>query len=418
MKSVKILFLISLILSLFVCVGCSGEATPAAPEMPIPVKVPKKYEIIVYDSWKIKHGTLSVDKETAEAGETVTITLTPENGYRVSSITAKISNNRDVQVDGTDNVRTIVMPSEILLVTATFEKNYLPLTINTKDYPFVTFGQWPQTKLYDPNISVDEENSKVVGLFTYYKGNDEAWYAKVESSYYKVEPIKWKNVTKDYNGTGKTFLMAENILDVCKYFDVQFNRKISGETVYPNNYRHSRIRAYLNGRSYHSAFVNEAHKLEEKNEQCFAGKGFLQTAFTIEERNWIELTSVLNNARSTFWSGSKYDDRENIYASDIATEDEIFLLSMQEITNPEFGFQTTLIHKTSEETEDDERLQITYTDFAKANGLEMIRGETLWWLRSPAENSASYARCIYTHEGNSSSWIDFNYGVVPAFCLK
>ena len=85
---------------------------------------------------------------------------------------------------------------------------------------------------------------------------------------------------------------------------------------------------------------------------------------------------------------------------------------------PEFGFRSNFNYNTSEEREDDERLQLSYTDFAKANGLEMVWGDSVWWLRSPATSRDIDAYYIVTHRGNASSWIDRNCGVVPAFCLK
>jgi len=57
-------------------------------------------------------GTVTADKETAEAGETVTLTVTPAEGYRLKSLTA----NGDA-VTGT----TFTMPDEDVKVVAEFE---------------------------------------------------------------------------------------------------------------------------------------------------------------------------------------------------------------------------------------------------------------------------------------------------------
>ena len=66
-----------------------------------------------------------------------------------------------------------------------------------------------------------------------------------------------------------------------EYYDV--NRTIEGETVYPNNYEHSKIRAYLNGLSY-------AVKATNSDEQ---------TAFTNSAQSLIATTTVDISAAST-----------------------------------------------------------------------------------------------------------------------
>ena len=71
-----------------------------------------KYDVVVADG--ILNGVVEVDKAQAEADETVTVTATPEAGYRLVEI---IVNNGEVAVSG----NTFVMPAGDALVTATFE---------------------------------------------------------------------------------------------------------------------------------------------------------------------------------------------------------------------------------------------------------------------------------------------------------
>ena len=135
---------------------------------------------------------------------------------------------------------------------------------------YVYFGDWPQT-IKAANVNVDESQTLARGGFTYYKGDDGNWYAKVtakpftsssnytcsdgtelvqgEAYYFKVEPIKWRVVTTDYNGTGKKLLLAEKALTGnVPYCVTWLDRTIGGNTVAPNNYKYSTVRAYLNGR--------------------------------------------------------------------------------------------------------------------------------------------------------------------------
>ncbi|MCR5495010.1 MAG: hypothetical protein K6F15_05180, partial [Treponema sp.] len=91
--------------------------------------------------------------------------------------------------------------------------------------------------------------------------------------YFKVQPIEWRVLTTNYNSTGRKLLLAEKILtaNVPYYYSDSGKRRI-GEYVYPNNYKYSQIRAYLNGLNYYN---NSNTAVTTYN-----GSGFLQKAFT------------------------------------------------------------------------------------------------------------------------------------------
>ena len=295
---------------------------------------------------------------------------------------------------------------------------------------YVYFGDWPQT-LKDPSVTVDESNSMVSGAFTYYMGSDDCWYAKCkenayesgykyndgttpvaqdsENSYkfFKVEPIKWRVVSRDYESTGKALLVAEKILySSVQYYDengdmhVNKNRTIDGVTVYPNNYKHSKIRAYLNGINYNKSGSNCAD---------YKDLGFLQSAFSASAQSLIKTTTVKNDLNST-----KSYDNSVTYSDYICdnTSDKVFLLSLAELVNGDW-FEHV---KTSAK-----RIR-GYSDFALANNLYLYSGGGYWWSRTP--RNPSYG----THYGysvkqdgdvlGSSPDIERKYfGIVPAICI-
>ena len=295
---------------------------------------------------------------------------------------------------------------------------------------YVYFGDWPQT-LKDPSVTVDESNSMVSGAFTYYMGSDDCWYAKCkenayESGYkyndgttpvaqdsansykfFKVEPIKWRVVTTDYESSGKALLVAEKILySSVQYYDengdmhVNKNRTIDGVTVYPNNYKHSKIRAYLNGINYNKSGSNCAD---------YKDLGFLQSAFSASAQSLIKTTTVKNDLNST-----KSYDNSVTYSDYICdnTSDKVFLLSLAELVNGDW-FEHV---KTSAK-----RIR-GYSDFALANNLYLYSGGGYWWSRTP--RNPSYG----THYGysvkqdgdvlGSSPDIERKYfGIVPAICI-
>ncbi|MCR5386889.1 MAG: DUF6273 domain-containing protein [Treponema sp.] len=286
-------------------------------------------------------------------------------------------------------------------------------TIGNTTYDIVEFGKFPQSEKTDDSVIVDESESMTVGFELYYKGSDNEWYTKLNSKYYKVEPIKWRVLTTDYNGTGKKLLLAEDILINCKYFDYIENRTDGSVTVYPNNYEYSRIRAYLNGLSY------------QKNSSTLItkhlDKGFLQTAFTTEEQAAIAKTTVVNNARSTNPDGDDYatlwNGGYNRFASDSATNDKIFLLSEQEVTKADYGFDVYNASGTdSSRIRKPTHFAATRVSYSTSSGYE---GNGFWLLRSPTQDNSLNARSVYV-DGSA----DFNYyadiedaGVVPALCL-
>lgn len=291
-------------------------------------------------------------------------------------------------------------------------------TIGETTYDIVTFGSFPQSEKTDDTISVDETDSKSVGSFTYYKGSDGEWYANLNSKYYKVEPIKWRVLTENYdhdNNTstpGKKLLLAENILINCMYYDYHnVNRTIGNATIYPNNYEHSRIRAYLNGLSYQKKASDSA----QESDNTLAGKGFFQTAFTTQEQSAIVTTKIVNNEASANPDSNltEFDNGNNQYASNTPTEDKIFLLSEQEATKADYGFAAYNASGAG-----NTRIRMT-TAFAKANG---ANGSTsgFWWLRSPSYKYSNCARNVLIdgHAGGSTGVTAGHFGVVPALCLN
>ena len=76
------------------------------------------YDITVNDA---EHGSVSASPTTAIEGETVTLTVTPDDNYQLASITAKDAGDNNVAISGTGNTRTFTMPASAVTVTPTFE---------------------------------------------------------------------------------------------------------------------------------------------------------------------------------------------------------------------------------------------------------------------------------------------------------
>ncbi|MBQ9494016.1 MAG: hypothetical protein IJR50_00070 [Treponema sp.] len=273
----------------------------------------------------------------------------------------------------------------------------------------IEFGRWPQSKKAD-SVTVDESDSEVVGMFTYYKGSDGEQYAKVSSDYYKVEPIKWRVLTNNYNGN--KLLLAECALMPVQYYDNASQRTIDSDTVYANNYKHSKVRAWLNGIAYKKGSADN----EEYN-----GKGFLQTAFTTDEQGKINNTTVDNSAESTNPDGDAtlWNSGSNQYACE-NTSDKIFLLSEKEATTESYGFAKYNVYIRDGNGTTESARRIIPTEFAVAHGADKDNstGGSHWWLRSPYYDPETIA-CFIHAGGNASGSIPvfMSIGVVPALSI-
>ena len=75
---------------------------------------PTTYAITIAEG--IENGTVAASAETAEAGETITLTVNPNAGYQIASVTTN-----SVAIEAVEGAYSFVMPAEAVEVAATFE---------------------------------------------------------------------------------------------------------------------------------------------------------------------------------------------------------------------------------------------------------------------------------------------------------
>ena len=198
--------------------------------------------------------------------------------------------------------------------------------------------------------------------------------------YFKVEPIKWRMLTDNYNR--KKLLFSENILLKHRY-DAK-----------SNNYENSEIREYLNDT-------------------------FWSIAFTSSAKSKIDETSVNNNAGSTNPNSNyrQWQNGVNVFARG-ETMDKVFLLSESEVTTEEYGFTEYNVCGSG-----NTRIRKT-TDYAMASGAYQHNSTVFggrWWLRSPyCYSSEEFVRYVHLDGwANKYASVNDSYaGVCPALCLK
>ena len=251
---------------------------------------------------------------------------------------------------------------------------------------YILFGWYPQT-IKSSDVTVGD----VADEDGYYLGSDGERYAKVVADpydsdytfsdgsavtggntyYFKVEPIRWRILSES---DGSAFILADGIIANHYYHHTTSSTTIDGEKVYANNYKHSDIRAWLNGE-------------------------FLDTAFVEVAQSLIETTEVDNSAYSTGYSSNEYAC-ENTF-------DKVFLLSYREVVNSEYGFA-------SDYSDYDTARRMTVSDYARSTGAHINTSSSYfgcgyWWLRSPDDNNSGSARSVF---GDGYAGIsDYVYGV-------
>ena len=260
------------------------------------------------------------------------------------------------------------------------------------DGKYLYFGEYPQSlKEDDVNIVSSTPDQK-----GYFLGDDGERYYLWNTKYFKVEPLKWRVLTQE---DGKAFIMCDMAIDAVLFHqedvlldDGCYLKEVldDGEKVCAADYEYSYLRQYLN---------NE----------------FFNRAFGDREKNIVMQTLVQND----------YDD----------TLDNVFILSEDELSNPEYGFM-------DDPWDRDENRYWYATDFTRSKGAyvydeidpdvfdpEEIIGTTMIWTRSiygfdPSMNGYSqitFSECGYVivdgAYGSDVQYMEHN-AILPAMWIE
>ncbi|GEM_PF-6494049 len=407
-------------------------------------------KIFVFDTYSVTlegsdNGTVCADRtEGIDSSQFVTLSLAAEVGFvpDTENICIKDEEGNEICVEvvlKNDDTFKFKMPESNITVSVVFKVDdswSYPVPVNAgrreidgKYYDLVYFGVFPQTVASaDLDESAFDDSRKVVmgGLTYCYNTQDKSYYCCVQEKAYgdclysdgsavhkssdnsyrwfKVEPVKWR-VLETYSD-GTALLFSDLILDsgICFYphaydsggyygdeFDnctKEYSHKENGVTLYPNSYRASTIRAYLNGQSYYNLNVLDS---------SYDNKGFLQMAFTDSALELLQ--------------GKKIED---------GVVDKIFLLSNEELQLSEYSFSNG-------QTDSIGTRKKNGTDFSLARYLD----GTTWYTytiknigratqTTPYVSSSGYLswqKDVYTRGVGVKVYIN-DYGVVPACIVK
>ena len=228
-----------------------------------------------------------------------------------------------------------------------------------------------QENIHDPQVAGDGTVTWDCVYFGNYYQNDTNGDGTVDGNDEK-QPIKWRVLS--VNGDD-AFLMADQNL-----FGASYNETDIGVT-----WETCTLRSWLNG---YSSSSNTAGF-------SYSSFNFINTAFTTEESNAIYLSRVENNDNSQY--GTEGGN---------ATWDRVYLLSIDEASNPAYGFNDRF--DISSKT----RISKNTAYTAGTSGMNSVGSADYWWLRSPGYNS------YYASRVDSDGWGGYygrgvvNYGSV------
>lgn len=173
------------------------------------------------------------------------------------------------------------------------------------------------------------------------------------------QPIKWRVLSVEGDDV---FLLADKNLDCQMY-----NNTYTGVT-----WETCTMRSWLNG---YGGEIN-------KDGKDYSDSNFLNNAFSAAEQSAIKTTNIVNNDNPSYGTEGGKD-----------TSDKVYLLSIDEVTNPEYGFTSS-----TNSTDTREAVNTAYVADGgeiKSSSMESAGSADVWWLRSPGDFS-DYASLVYS----------------------
>lgn len=98
------------------------------------------YTVVVDED--IQHGTVIVTPSTANIGDTITVNVTPDNGYNIKSVSYKQKDGTTTVINAQNGKYSFQMPADNVEVTAEFEAISYTITYNTNDGSVIEEGSY------------------------------------------------------------------------------------------------------------------------------------------------------------------------------------------------------------------------------------------------------------------------------------
>ena len=328
--------------------------------------------------------TLNYTGATTGENEYISVIIADENGAQYYG--------RVAQPADTDGTVEITIPSGLADGTYTlyvFSEQYngdymtdyasafaeVALTVEEAAAPGIDTGKAIQ--LVDSGTAANIGGGQADNIYfgTYQQSSD-------GSGGYNTNPVKWRVLS---NASEQLLLLSDQNLDVFQYHTEE--EDVTWET--------STMRSWLNG-------YGAAQNTGSDNGIDYTDDNFIDTAFSDGEQGAIVDTTVVNDDNPDYNTEGGND-----------TTDQIFLFSIEEVQNADYGF-----------TDDSSRIA-TNTAYVAGGGkigssyMNGVGEADYWWLRSPGDGDNDAATVYYFGGVDSlGDSVDFALNAVrPAFNL-
>lgn len=272
---------------------------------------------------------------------------------------------------------------------------------------YIYLGDYPQTlKADDVEVYNVSSNKKTRGTLAFYPGSDGNWYAQKSSKWYKLEPIKWRVLTKSYkdsNGNDVWLLLSEKILDAETFFNY-YSRSGSSSSYYAAScYYFSIARAFLDATSYLDSDCSTDNREYQNYTTDNSGKSFRIRALRGAPLKPVSLPNTEAAVKREDGTGSS--PSSSALGAVTYRNASAFILSRQEATRTYYDFN-------GGEGADPARVR-TATDWAEASGATSGK----WVTRSMSSSSSCYGYDSTGAEITCSVTSGSKAGLVPAICI-
>lgn len=252
---------------------------------------------------------------------------------------------------------------------------YTDVIYNGVKYRGVKFTQYRGDRTYRKSTSHQIRNG--------YNTDTNYWF--------KYEPLKWRILDTD---TG--LVLCETIIDAQPYSNTVYN-----DSQYTN----------FND----ALFTNYASDYATSSVRNWLNEDFYNTAFTVSEKGAINITTLNNDCYDTITGPGSWLQQ---YDS-IETNDKIFILSLNEATNSDYGFLSR------DNGDYDPAREAQGSDYAKCQGLGVqdsyytpdYNGNSQWLLRSAYTDYWVCGVNEFGCYGNAFEVYNTYTGIRPALCF-
>ena len=160
----------------------------------------------------VENGSITLDKEMANYKDTITVTVTPNAGYSIGTVTYTPENGTALTIDPVDGVYSFEMPAANVTVNATFTANDYTVTVTTPTNGTVKASKTEQVHVGETiTLTVSPATGYKLKSLTYTDADGKAQNVTVSDGTYSFTmPAANTTVTAEFESIAYTIKFDKN----------------------------------------------------------------------------------------------------------------------------------------------------------------------------------------------------------------